>query len=268
LDENDEVKRDLRGQERGNLRRLEVVRELWNHILKLKDVVMFAQDVHSNFYGESNGISNDTESKLMNLISSQATKVTELLNSHTVLKILANKSADAQVPEEIKEEEKKMEDIGEEEQKIAEFNEKLSELCGEGDSKLLGDIKSHSFVLFTTLGRIVAPFLKEKKAKMLDKKSFIEEREKELRNLDFKIFSYIMLFQDIPEAIGEFKKDSNCMIHYINKDEMIRYRDENLATALKIKQRKDEQECKLKQIEEECAAQNRDVRKLEDEIRK
>ena len=81
----------------------------------------------------------------------------------------------------------------------------------------------------------------------MDIKNEITQLEKDLREKDFKIYGFIQAFEEAKNgSLDEFKTDTNCLIHYVNKDDLIRWRDNNLKAKEKIDKKITEQKEQLK----------------------
>ena len=85
----------------------------------------------------------------------------------------------------------------------------------------------------------------------MEKKHEITKLEKDLREKDFKIYGFIQAFDEENNgSIDEFNKDTNWLIHYVNKDDQIEWRDKNLNVREKIDKKITKQKEQLKMMQE------------------
>ena len=111
-------------------------------------------------------------------------------------------------------------------------------------------------------------FLSSSSDQIKDLRSKIIEAECKLRNKDFEIYGYIEVFCENEDAINEFKKDNNCLIHYVNKDDLKDARDKNLESKKKIDTKTNNQRQIIKEKNEKLEKNQKEIEKLKERVEK
>lgn len=111
-------------------------------------------------------------------------------------------------------------------------------------------------------------FLSDNSDQIKNLRGDIIRAECKLRNKDFEIYGYIEAFCENEDAINEFKKDNNCLIHYVNKDDLKDARDKNLESKKKIDTKTNNQKQIIKEKNEKLEKNQKEIEKLKKIVEK
>jgi chromosome segregation ATPase len=92
--------------------------------------------------------------------------------------------------------------------------------------------------------------------------------EEKLREMDFEIHGYIEALHDNTECMDQFKKDKNCLIHFVNRQELKAARDQNLEYKEKIDTKTSKLKKTIKEKTEDLEKNQQKIDELKENIEK